>query len=255
MIMATVAEQFLRTEQAANALLEELESLRSETRHYSTAASSLETAGRSLSALASEATSLSASMRETVLSLKEIGTAQLLEGLERLAERYNEHAVQLQGLGDLVRQSTTSMTATASTIRSLAGDLKQGHAEITSLLKQALSRIDHVGTALITADQKTAQLLSTADSLVGTTAALDGKVDAARTALAQIQNQSDKIGSTVRATGAKLDAFVPMTEQRLQVLTDENKRLVHSVRLAAWSAGMALASSLLTLVYLVMTHR
>lgn len=253
--MATVAEQFLKTEQATNALLEELENLRSETRHYSTAASSLETAGRNLSALASEATSLSASVRETVLSLKEIGTAQLLEGLEGLANRYSEHAAQLRGLGDLVAKSTTSLTATDSTIRSLASDLKRGHDEITSLLKQGLSRIDHVGTALIAADQKTAQLLSTADSLVGSTATLDRKVDAARTALTQIQNQSDKIGGALGSTGTKLDTFIAATEQRLQVLMDENKRLLHFVRLAAWSAGMALGSGLATLIYLVVIQR
>lgn len=104
--MATIAEQFLKTEQAASALLDELGQLRSETKHYSSAASALDDASRSLGELAGKATELVTDVRNVVVAMQEIGTPELLERLERLTARSEEQVGQLQDLRECVQRLT-----------------------------------------------------------------------------------------------------------------------------------------------------
>src|SRR5438132_6744075 len=103
--MATIAEQFLITEQAASALLDELENLKAETQHYSSASMALDAAGRSLSSLAKETADLATRTHDLVLATNEIGTVQLIEGMDRLATRCTEHAVKLQSLDQFVHHA------------------------------------------------------------------------------------------------------------------------------------------------------
>src|SRR5439155_10044163 len=114
--MTTIAEQFLTTEQAANALLDELENLKAETQHYSTASMALDAAGRSLSSLAGDTADLAARVRDLVLASREIGTERLLEGLDGLITRCAEHADKLQGLDQLLRHSAEKTSATGAAL-------------------------------------------------------------------------------------------------------------------------------------------
>src|SRR6266852_8026011 len=117
--MPTIAEQFLNTEQAANDLLDELENLKAETQHYSTASMALDADGRSLSTLANQTADLAARVRDLVLASKEIGTERLLEGLAGLTTRHAEHADKLQGLDQLVRHSAENAHAAGAAIEAL----------------------------------------------------------------------------------------------------------------------------------------
>ena len=228
--MTTIAEQFLNTEQAANDLLDELENLKAETQHYSTASMALDAAGRSLSSLAGDTADLATRVRDLVLASREIGTERLLEGLDGLNARNSEHADRLQSLAELVRHSAEKASATGSAVEALAACLQQGQAETDSSLRQILTHVDYVGASVISSDQK---------------------IDAAGTALTQLQDQSDKITSSVSGLGPKVDALVMSTERRLQALESANARVLQSVRLAGWTALAAFASSLATLLYLL----
>src|SRR6266851_2637862 len=183
--MTTIAEQFLTTEHAANALLDELENLKAETQHYSTASMALDAAGRSLSSLAGDTADLATRVRDLVLASREIGTERLLEGLDGLNARNSEHADKLQSLAELVRHSAEKASATGSAVEALAACLQQGQAETDSSLRQILTHVDYVGASVISSDQK---------------------IDAAGTALTQLQDQSDKIASSVSGLGPKVDA-------------------------------------------------
>ncbi len=228
--MPTIAEQFLTTEQAASALLDELENHKAETQHYTTASMALDAAGRSLSGLANETTDLAARVRDLVLATKEIGTERLLEGLDGLTTRCTEHADKLHELDELVRHFAENTSATSAAVEALAACLQQGQAETDSSLRQILTHVDYVGASVISSDQK---------------------IDAAGTALTQLQDQSDKIASSVSGLGPKVDALVMSTERRLQALESANARVLQSVRLAGWTALAAFASSLATLLYLL----
>jgi len=231
--MPTIAEQFLTTEQAASALLDELENLKAETQHYTTASMALDAAGRSLSGLANETTDLAARVRDLVLASKEIGTERLLEGLDGLTTRGTEHADKLQRLDQLVRSFSENTSATSAAVEALAARLQQGQAETDNSLKQVLTRVDYVSASVISSDQK---------------------IDAAHTALTELQGQSDELISSIGGLGPKLDALATSTEQRLRALESANARVLQSVRLAGWTALAAFASSLATLLYLWMGH-
>jgi|SRR5438309_1005952 len=121
--MTTIAEQFLTTEQAANALLDELENLKAETQHYSTASMALDAAGRSLSSLAGDTADLAARVRDLVLASREIGTERLLEGLDRLTTRGAEQKEKLQELDNLVRHALTQLQGQSDTLASSVNGL------------------------------------------------------------------------------------------------------------------------------------
>jgi methyl-accepting chemotaxis protein len=161
--MPTIAEQFLETEQAANALLDELECLKTETQNYSTASRTLDAAGQSLNGLVNETTDLAEGVRDVVLALREIGTPNLLEGLEGLAMRYTEHAEKLQSLNELVRQSADRTSAASTTVETAIGSLESKldrHAKATEQLLQGITaghaRLEDI---LVAADRCTATLL------------------------------------------------------------------------------------------------
>jgi hypothetical protein len=99
--MPTTIERFLKTEQAASTLLDELGQLKSETQHYSSASRALDDASRSLSELAAGATELVTDARDVVVAMREIGTPQLLESLEWLRARSEEQMTQMQDLGEM----------------------------------------------------------------------------------------------------------------------------------------------------------
>jgi chromosome segregation ATPase len=253
--MSPVAEQFVNVEQAANALVAELECLKAETQHYSAAAASLELAGQRLGSLAVEATSLSSRAGETMAVLKEIGTPQLLSGLEALTARYTEHADRLVALDQLIRDATKQTSEASNSIQALVKDLRQGNSETGNSLKQILTRLDHVGTTSIATEQKCSQAISKLESLGSALSAVDARVDAARTALSQLQGQSDKINSAVGTVAARLESFATTTDQQLKAVAAEGLRLFQFARLAFVAAGAGLAVSLVTLIYLLATHR
>jgi chromosome segregation ATPase len=167
--MPPIAEKFINVEQAAAALVGELENLKSETQHYSSAAASLETAGQRLGYLASETADLSARLREIVQALKEIGTPQLLGGLESLTERYSEHAVQLEALDRLIREGTEKTSAVSDGIQTVMEDLRQGYGETGASLKQVLAGLDRIDSTSIAAEQTTSQIASKLEALSAAT--------------------------------------------------------------------------------------
>jgi chromosome segregation ATPase len=83
--MPTIAEQFLKAEQAADALVDELTSLKKETQHYRDAAATLDATGRHLGDLAARTAGLAERVGEVVESLREIGTQHFLEKLDTLS--------------------------------------------------------------------------------------------------------------------------------------------------------------------------
>jgi chromosome segregation ATPase len=228
--MPSIAEQFLITEQAASALLDELENLKAETQHYSTASMALDAAGRSLSGLANETADLAARTRDLVLATKEIGTERLLEELDGLTTRSTAQADKLQRLDQLVRGLSENTSAASAAVEALSVCLQQKQAETDNCLKQVLTRVDHVGASLISCDQK---------------------IDAARTTLTELKGESDELVSSVGGLGPKLDGWAMSTERRLQALESANARVLQSVRLAGWTALAAFASSLAILIYLL----
>src|SRR5947209_2129554 len=190
--MTTIAERFLTTEQAANALLDELENLKAETQHYSTASMALDAAGRSLSSLAGDTADLAARVRDLVLASREIGTERLLEGLDRLTTRGAEQKEKLQELDDLVRHAAETASAAGAAIVALAAAFQHGHAETDRKIGQAQDLLEGINGALATADRK---------------------IDAAHTALTQLQGQSDTLASSVNGLGLKLDGAAAATER------------------------------------------
>jgi chromosome segregation ATPase len=238
--MPTIAEQFLTTEQAASALLDELESLKAETEHYGTASMALDAAGRSLSSLASETSDLAGRVRDLVLASREIGTERLLEGLDGLTTRCTEHANLLQSVDQRARDAADAASAAGVATQALATDLQQRQAGTDDALKEVFTRMDHAQAVL--------------EGLNGTTLTSDGKLDAAHAALSQLQGQSVQVATSVDGLGSKLDTLVASTERRLETLESANARVLRSVRLIGWTTLAALASSLITLALYLIGH-
>lgn len=253
--MAAIAEQFAHIEQAASALVEELEGLKSETQHYSAAAASLEIAGQRLGNLALEATDLSTRAAEVVAALKEIGTPQLLSGLEALTARYSEHAARLEALDHMIRGAADKTAAAGENIQALAKDLRQGYSETASSLKQVLTRLDHVGATSIATEQKSSQAISKMESLGSAISAVDTRVDAARTALNQLLAQSDKINGSVSTVASRLESHSATSDQRLRDLGGEANRIFKVAGVTVLLAGASLVTSLVTLAYVLVAHR
>jgi len=79
-------QQFLDEEAAASKLVEELKQLRQETESYSASRGALDEVGAKLAALVARTEDLVLATNDTITTLGEIGTAQLLDGQRELRE-------------------------------------------------------------------------------------------------------------------------------------------------------------------------
>ena len=106
---------FLDLEQRTTEFLEELGKLREETSHYSKAASGLDSALTHFTAVSERLTDLSQELREVVKTLREIGTAEILESMwllqkevkdlrEDFQQFNNTTTAQLEAISDYERR-------------------------------------------------------------------------------------------------------------------------------------------------------
>jgi hypothetical protein len=142
--MPTIAEQFLETEQAASALLDELTQLKAQTRHYSAAAGALDDASRSLSEVAAHAAELVTTTRDVVVSMREIGTPQLLEKLVWLSARYEEQQGQLQEMHSAVQSVTDGVASISSTLDTVSQRLEASMNSVGSKLETVMAATERL---------------------------------------------------------------------------------------------------------------
>lgn len=79
-------QRFLDEEEAASKLVDELKQLRQETESYTASRDALSEVGEKLAALVIRTEDLVSSTKDTITTLGEIGTPQLLEGQRELRE-------------------------------------------------------------------------------------------------------------------------------------------------------------------------
>lgn len=215
--MPTIAEQFLKTEQAAHALLEELERLREETQHYSAAARTLDAAGNSLGHLVQETSDLARGVHEVILTLREIGTTRIHECLATLGEEARAHTQRLCALETALGNQQAQLAT-----------MSQGAHECADQLR-ALERL--------------LQDLAKALSITGQ--AIEVSIDTKQQAVQTVMEEALR---NIRADGANIRT---VTEEGFRSARAGSSELFKWVRMAVWMACASLLASTFALVVLL----
>ena len=141
-------EQFLTIEVTMQRLLDQLNQLREETESYSTAGQSLASATEHIDSLSGQLGSIASEVQNTAISLREIGTPEILESQDALKEQLASLA---RYVDDLKNQTSTTQEVSArqqsSTIEAIS--------KVDSLIQELSQSINQVsstvtdGTALL----------------------------------------------------------------------------------------------------------
>lgn len=137
-------ERFLRAEEEANRLVEELKHLKEETESYQTARKALGEVAQGVAGLATRLSDISGRLGDVVETLRSIGTPELLRGQEAVTR---EVAMLRQDLGGTQQSILEALTQAMDQVRILCETLESAERTRQEALQRLQQRIGELAAA------------------------------------------------------------------------------------------------------------